>query len=116
MGETAEAAIEQSTLCTLKYHICIYIKNQKAQYPYNYKSWFERYIQMPELKPVIMEYIKSTLQHIPNKPYRRCAKKSIGSVLSCISFTNLRAVSGGSPVPVVETTTTRGAVSVFRSY
>lgn len=40
VGETGEAAIEQSTLCTLKYHICIYIKNQKAQHPYNYKSWF----------------------------------------------------------------------------
>lgn len=33
-----------------------------------------------------------------------------------MALTNLRAVSGRSPSPVVETTTTRGAVSVFRSY
>lgn len=36
--------------------------------------------------------------------------------MSWISLTNLRALSGGSPVPVVETTITRGAVSIFRSY
>lgn len=36
--------------------------------------------------------------------------------MSCMALTNLRAVSGGSPLPVVETTITRGAVSVFRSY
>ena len=56
------------------------------------------------------------IQSTPSNPYHRWAKKSLGSVLSCMALTNLRAVSGGSPLPVVETTTTRGALSVFRSY
>lgn len=68
------------------------------------------------LVKAITAYIKNKQSPLPNNPYRRRAKKSEGRVLSCISLTNLRAVSGGSPVPVVDTTITRGAVSVFRSY
>lgn len=52
----------------------------------------------------------------PSNPYWRCAKWSGGKVLSWIFFTNLRAVSGGSPVPVVEITITTGSFSVSRLY
>lgn len=63
---------------------------------------------------VICNNIQNTTS--PNNPYWRCAKWSGGKFLSWIFLTNLRAVSGGSPVPVVEITITTGSFSPSKLY